>query len=310
MSKIKILIIGDIILDRYSECNICDTESDDKKIINYSKIYDFLGGAANVAYNICSLGANAYLSGCVGKDESSKIIKCLANNINLKLLKVKKNHCTILKNRIILNNNIEFRIDNDNFGKLNNFEFDRNYIRLVRYVIKKVDGIIVSNYNKGFLSEDNLNIILNLCKKYNKKFYIDSKFINLNQLDGCELYTPTLSEFNKNFKFSYTSIYEIEKNTLHMLCETNHFKNIIVKNNSEGNIFYIHDKNELLSYKKKVFKKCSIGAGDVFIASFVYKYFEQYNYGIAYEFANKMTLKSIEHNFTSIIRKDKNEHIL
>ena len=74
--KIKILVIGDIILDVYID-TLVDRVSPEAPVLvaKKSSIKNSLGGAANVANNLSKMGIEVLLIGIVGKDDNSYTIK-------------------------------------------------------------------------------------------------------------------------------------------------------------------------------------------------------------------------------------------
>src|SRR5690625_5212186 len=74
----KILIVGDVMLDRYlyGRVNRLSPEAP-VPVLDYEKTDHRLGGAANVALNILSMGGEVLLVGMVGNDEEGEIFRSL-----------------------------------------------------------------------------------------------------------------------------------------------------------------------------------------------------------------------------------------
>ena len=67
----NILIIGDVMLDRYIWGDVARISPEAPvPVVNVTKIEHRLGGSANVALNIQSLGSNPFLVGVIGNDAS------------------------------------------------------------------------------------------------------------------------------------------------------------------------------------------------------------------------------------------------
>src|SRR5690606_40365760 len=79
VSAVKILVIGDVMLDRYwfGEVDRISPEAP-VPVVKVARREDRLGGAANVARNIVALGAKASLMGLVGDDEAGRRVAELA----------------------------------------------------------------------------------------------------------------------------------------------------------------------------------------------------------------------------------------
>ena len=85
LKKAKVLVIGDIILDKYIHGNV-DRVSPEAPVPILRPEFEErrLGGAANVASNISALGSKVWLQGVVGKDEAAKEIRSLIKERNIK----------------------------------------------------------------------------------------------------------------------------------------------------------------------------------------------------------------------------------
>ena len=80
----KILVIGDIMLDRYwmGSVNRISPEAP-VPIIDVDSSIDKPGGAANVAKNLSDFGMDVTLVGISGKDEASGKLSALMSNLNI-----------------------------------------------------------------------------------------------------------------------------------------------------------------------------------------------------------------------------------
>ena len=115
-SDLNILVIGDIMLDKFLYCeSMRDSPEFPAPILTPIKQDLVLGGAANVAKNIISLGANAALVGVIGKDKDAISLKTLLKGAGLKdnFLISSKAETTTSKKRIICNKLQLARIDNE-----------------------------------------------------------------------------------------------------------------------------------------------------------------------------------------------------
>src|SRR5579864_2377952 len=73
--SVRILVVGDVMLDRYwfGEVNRISPEAP-VPVVRVEKREERLGGAANVARNIATLGGGAGLLGVVGQDEAGDVV--------------------------------------------------------------------------------------------------------------------------------------------------------------------------------------------------------------------------------------------
>ena len=100
-SKKRILVVGDIMLDKHIHGTVARLSPEAPVPILKAERESYNpGGAANLANNISSLGAKAYLSGVVGNDEAQKILfkELEKNNIDTSCV-IKTSKQTIQKIR-------------------------------------------------------------------------------------------------------------------------------------------------------------------------------------------------------------------
>src|SRR3989344_914244 len=152
----KILVIGDVMLDRYLEGSVDRINPEAPvPIVSLRNEYNVLGGAANVASNIASLGGDAILFGFVGNDKNSEIIKTLLNEKNIKF-HLEDNLITIVKTRVIGGNQQLLRFDYEDIQeKFFNISFKQKILEEA----KNCSIILISDYAKGSITKDLMNFL-------------------------------------------------------------------------------------------------------------------------------------------------------
>ena len=191
--KKKILVIGDVMLDRYwmGQVNRISPEAP-VPILDVDTSVDKPGGAANVAKNLSDFGMDVTLIGLTGEDEASeKLLEILSStNINYKPI-IDKNIRTTMKLRVIDKNQQLMRLDHE----------DKNLSKVVPKAYEDIedtldsyDGIIISDYDKGMVKP----IIKKILSKANSlkiKTFIDPKGMNFDFYKNAYLLKPNLKEF-------------------------------------------------------------------------------------------------------------------
>src|SRR3989344_2428912 len=112
----KILVIGDIMLDRYIHGNVTRISPEAPvPILNKTDEEYVPGGAGNVANNLASLGAKVSLAGVVGDDYSFKVLKdlFLKTNIGTEAMLVVSGRPTIQKERLVARYQHMIRLDTE-----------------------------------------------------------------------------------------------------------------------------------------------------------------------------------------------------
>jgi D-beta-D-heptose 7-phosphate kinase/D-beta-D-heptose 1-phosphate adenosyltransferase len=236
----RILLLGDSCIDRYvyGACSKFNQEAP-VPIIDFKKTYNRDGMAKNVFNNLKAFG------------------------LNVNFLTNKKK---IIKTRFIdvKNNQQILRVDND--IKINSCS-----IRLDD--IEKYDVIIISDYNKGFITEKLIFDITSM----NKIVFIDSKKTKL----------PKENCYIKINRYEYEKLKEKE---LH--------KNLIVTQGKMG-AFY----NKKLFKTKKIKNANIIGAGDTFLAGLAFAFIKTNNIEESINFANLAAYVAVSNSGTYVLTK-------
>jgi len=194
--KVKVLVIGDIMLDRFvygsvkrisPEAPVPILKAMEEKLV--------LGGAGNVAANLVALGCQTVFAGVIGKDKWGKKLSELLTEagVNAYLLKL-ENYPTIVKTRLISNGNHMLRVDEEE--KLS-FETDilPRFKKILVHLIKKADIVLLSDYDKGLLTSVTAKMIIDVCRNIKKKIIVDPKGGDYSKYVGATLVKPNLKEF-------------------------------------------------------------------------------------------------------------------
>ena len=195
LNKGHVLVFGDIILDRYISGSV-DRVSPEAPVpvLKPSNEEIRLGGAANVALNLSSLGSHTTLIGVTGKDDSSTHIIDLLKKNNIKKALSKSKHPTISKLRILASQQQLIRIDNEEeFSETDWQSSLSNYRKYIN--LKKNKVLIISDYEKGTLK--NIPLIIREAKKLKKIILVDPKGDDFSKYKSADIITPNFQEFKR-----------------------------------------------------------------------------------------------------------------
>ena len=145
-----ILVVGDVILDRYIFGRVSRISPEAPVPVVKLDEEEFRpGGAGNVCANINSLGAKAYLVGVVGKDERAGILKGELEHrgVNIDGIFADPQRPTILKTRVIAHQQQVVRIDKEKVDPLKDATV-KKIANFVENIIDEMDGIVVEDYGK------------------------------------------------------------------------------------------------------------------------------------------------------------------
>jgi len=261
----NILVIGDILLDKFSwgEVNRVNPEQPAAPLVRIIKENYVLGGAANVANNIVSLGAKCCLYGVIGRDYSGERIKkmCRFKKIIFKDFRYKK---TILKQRIMAHGQQITRMDfgEKEISKIGGALQDK-IIGSLKKEIKKYDFIILSDYDKFLFNQEISSRIINLARENNIPVLVDPKPINLEFFKGCYLICPNKKEAEIMSGIKYSNGVETLEKMARILSEKINSRYVIITCGEDGVFSYGGEENRFIGTKAREVSDVT-GAGDTF----------------------------------------------
>ena len=200
--KLKVLVIGDVMLDAYLYGDV-DRISPEAPvpILNVKSRDQRLGGAANVALNIQSLGAIPILCSVIGKDQSGNEFLDLMKSSGLSIEGIisSTSRQTTRKNRIISEGHHLLRVDEEEDLSLNE-EDQMQLKRCVLRVMYNCDVIIMEDYDKGCLDQTLISQIIEVAQRIKIPVAVDPKKRNFLHFKGASLFKPNLMELNEGLK--------------------------------------------------------------------------------------------------------------
>ncbi len=193
LSKSSILVFGDVMLDRYVYGSV-DRVSPEAPVpvLKPMKEEVRLGGAANVALNLSSLGSKVSLIGISGKDSSSTQIFNLLKENKIKNELVKSSLPTITKLRLLSSKQQLLRVDSEEeFTKEDWNSVKKRFDKSI--ALNSNNLFIISDYGKGTLQD--IPGLIKKAKKFKKIVLVDPKGNNFSKYKGADVITPNFSEF-------------------------------------------------------------------------------------------------------------------
>ncbi len=192
----RIAVVGDMMLDCYITGDVkrISPEAPVPVIEVENEFYRF-GGAANVAYNIVSLGGLPIPVGVIGDDQYGNIFKQLLSDVGIDSsgLLVTQTRPTTAKTRVISQGQHIVRIDKEVKENINKDEENVLFNSLIA-LADTLDGIILEDYNKGVLTASLIEKIIAYFKEKNVLITVDPKFNNLMSYKGVTVFKPNRKE--------------------------------------------------------------------------------------------------------------------
>lgn len=202
----KIMIVGDVMLDIYMKGKVERISPEAPvPIVSVTETFSRLGGAANVAQNLKSLGTKPILCSVIGNDDKSNELLNLMSEQNMTTSGIVKSNerITTRKVRIISNNAQMLRVDTEDTFDLTNKEHDLLMTEIKNIINnEKIDGIILQDYNKGVLTENIIKEVAALANERNIPVGVDPKKKNFLAYKNVTLFKPNLKELREGIGIS------------------------------------------------------------------------------------------------------------
>ena len=195
-SGVRILVVGDIMLDRFIWGDVSRISPEAPvPVVVVEKETFLLGGAANVVNNIHSLGGKASLCGVIGDDEmGQKVTQRLSEmGIEGSGVSVEPGRQTTVKTRIIAHHQQLVRIDRETtrHPKISTLRILSDYLK---QNIKRFNGVILSDYGKGLLTRSLVRDVIRKAGEAGKFVMVDPKIKNFFFYRGATVVTPNTGE--------------------------------------------------------------------------------------------------------------------
>jgi D-beta-D-heptose 7-phosphate kinase / D-beta-D-heptose 1-phosphate adenosyltransferase len=189
-----VLVVGDAILDEYltGDCSRISLEAP-VPIVRVTGTRSVLGGAANTAANVVSLGGRATIVSLVGPDEAGRVLQERAREANIQLITVSDGRPTLRKTRVVGQHQQIVRLDHEDLSRATP-ECEREFIARIDSCIDACDIVVVSDYAKGLISAVTGPAIIERAHRAGRQVIVDPRPQNRQCYEGCDYLTPNWRE--------------------------------------------------------------------------------------------------------------------
>lgn len=262
-----ILVIGDLMVDRYIWGKVRRISPEAPvPVVEVTNEELLLGGAANVAHNILSLGGKVYVAGTIGSDDAGRILidKFRESGISTDGIVIDSDRPTTVKTRVIAHSQQMVRFDKEIKSDIRHSTLSL-ILDYVKSCLPQIKGIIISDYCKGLITEALIKKVLALADS--KKFIsVDPKIGHFDYYKGVSLITPNINEASLG-----SGLEIVDEKTLissgKMLLKKLRCKAVIITRGDEG--MSLFEKNGKVTHiptcAREVYDVS--GAGDTVIAT-------------------------------------------
>lgn len=210
-SQKNILVIGDVMLDRYLMGSASRISPEAPvPVVLLKKSENRAGGAANVAANLSGLGLKTAIIGCIGQDENGEILKNIIaqNNIVTNFLFESDARPTVAKTRVMSGNQQIVRIDDESYAAFSATESQQLLEKIEAALAQKPNIVILSDYAKGVVSDEVCKTVITRCNALNIPVIADPKGTDYRKYAGATALTPNKKE---TAEACHVAMHETEK---------------------------------------------------------------------------------------------------
>jgi rfaE bifunctional protein kinase chain/domain len=288
--SIKVGVIGDVMLDTYiwGEVERISPEAP-VPIVSLHRREQRLGGAGNVALNLRSLGAQAFIISIIGADDDANCLMKLyaEKGIDTQYCSTSESRVTTNKTRIISRNQQMLRLDAEITNDLSAKDQETLLNKFQAFVQKeKPQVVILEDYNKGVLTPNIIESVIRICKEANIITAVDPKRKNFFAYKGVDIFKPNLKEVREALNLFSAAVQLPELEKIHHELHSTLQHDISFITLSEKGVFYqAGDKAAIIPSHLRNIADVS-GAGDTVIAVAALVYAARKNVHLMAELAN------------------------
>lgn len=195
MAGRRVLVVGDVMLDEFVWGRVARISPEAPvPVVEVQRQTDHLGGAANVAGNVCALGGRATLVGVVGHDDAARRVAGLlaAQGIEAALVEDEQRPTT-LKTRIVAHHQQVVRADRERSDAVS-APVERALLERVRAALPGAGALLVSDYQKGVVTRGLMQSLRRLATRHGLPVLVDPKVRHFGFYRGATLVTPNQAE--------------------------------------------------------------------------------------------------------------------
>jgi rfaE bifunctional protein kinase chain/domain len=271
---LRILVIGDTIVDQYIACDALGMSSEAPVLVVRElecKVYS--GAAAIVAKHIAALGAHCTFISVVGSDEPGRMVETdlKQDGIDTQII-VDDERPTVFKIRYMVGAQKILRVSRLKDHYINE-ELENRIVSKIRSEARHLDGIVVSDFSYGLITPKILETIIHVSQNNDVRLFGDSQSSsqigNIGNFRGFDLLTPTEKETRLALEDKYNGLEVVGRNFL----EVTNSRNVALTLSDKGFIVFVNNRDKEL-IRTQHFPALAVnpidivGAGDALLAGF------------------------------------------
>lgn len=234
-SQATVLVVGDIMLDHFIWGKVARISPEAPvPVVDVQTENIMLGGCANVLNNIHAIGGRVLGTGVVGADEMGERLcqEFLARRIDTGGVIVEKERPTTLKTRVVAHGQQIVRFDRESRAPAAEDSIER-IIAYVESRLDRIGAIVISDYNKGLITQDLLDGIRKVVAGRKLVVCVDPKRDDFSFYRGFDVITPNHHEAGRALGREINNEADLGR-TGAILMERFDFKAVLITRGEEG----------------------------------------------------------------------------
>ena len=269
-SRARVLVVGDIMVDHFIWGKVSRISPEAPvPVVEVARESLLLGGSANVMHNILSAGGKVYAAGVIGSDDMGRwfLEECRRRKVSTEGIVIEHGRPTTVKTRIVAHSQQMVRFDREKIDPIRE-DSVRQIADYVRSAVRDFQAIVISDYNKGVVSEALLDGIRKARTGRKTTICVDPKQNDFNLYRGFDVITPNHHEAAR--AIGLERVQSGKKEPLEIgekILERYGFKAVLVTRGEEGmDLFERGSAIHIPAVAKEVYDVT--GAGDTVIGLF------------------------------------------
>jgi D-beta-D-heptose 7-phosphate kinase/D-beta-D-heptose 1-phosphate adenosyltransferase len=196
IGKPRVLVVGDLMLDRYIWGDVGRISPEAPvPVLKVEREENKLGGSGSVIANLVCLGAQTSCCGVIGDDYHGGLVLAELEKLGVaaKGIFAVPGRPTGVKTRVIARVQHVVRVDNEDTSPFS-LDIEDKVVRFIADAVPEQDLVIISDYNKGLLSERVARETVAAARKHKKPVLVDSKSGQAARFSGSTTITPNRRE--------------------------------------------------------------------------------------------------------------------
>ncbi|MBN1143439.1 MAG: D-glycero-beta-D-manno-heptose-7-phosphate kinase [Bacteroidales bacterium] len=269
--NLRVLIIGDVMVDSYLWGNVSRV-SPEAPVPVVMRMYteNRLGGAANVALNVKSLGATPVMCSVIGKDDNGRAFKEMIRKLGMPEdgLIESPERITTCKTRIIAGHQQLLRVDQEVEHYIEK-ELEHELWQRIQTLVDRNDisAIVFQDYDKGVITPGLIDQVIELGNQRHIPTLVDPKKRNFNYYRNATLFKPNFKELTEGLRLEIRKTdYDSVQEAALMLQKESGFSMVMITLSEQGMLLSMGKDFQVVPTRAREVADVS-GAGDTVIAT-------------------------------------------